>query len=142
MARPTKLTKEVVDKAIAYYDSKKLAKETPFVEELAIYYLDIDRHTVNDWCNKADDKKYLKGVSANQRALLQQFSSTIKRLADMQLLFLKIRGLKDKGNAMAIFLMKANHNMVETNRYEHSGPGGQPMEFKEVTVVPFPSRKG
>lgn len=141
MARPTKLTKEVVDKTLAYYNSKKQARETPFIEELAVYELDIARMTITDWCHKAEDSKYLKGVSVNQRALLHEFSITIKRLADMQAYYLKVRGLKDKGNAMAIFLLKANHGMIETSKFEHSGPGGQPMEFKEVTVVPFPKKK-
>jgi len=138
MARPigsTKLTQEHLDKTNAYLDRKIAGKECPFVEELAVYELNVDTHTISNWCNYAQDKDWRKKVSKAKRQLHDSYFSTIKKLSDLQLHYLKVKGLKDGRNAVAIFLMKANHGMIETNRFEHGGIGGGPIETKVIEVA-------
>jgi hypothetical protein len=139
MARPDKLTPELLKAAKAYLKRKKSGSngkmECPFVEELAVMELDVHRHTVENWCANAEDKAWLKKQKPAKRKLYLEFLDTVKKLATMQLLYLKVRGIDDGRNAVAIFLMKANHKMVETSRHEFSGPDGQPMEFKAIEVM-------
>lgn len=140
MGRPTKLTPARLKKAQAYLNSKKRDKECPFVEQLAIYELDVHRHTIENWCNNAEDKEWLAKQNPRTRKLYADFLSTIKKLSDMQLLYLKVTGLKEGRNAVAIFLMKANHQMVETSRTELTGAGGGPVRFKPVEVMSIKNR--
>lgn len=151
--RPTKLTAARLKKAKDYYKQRRDDKEMPFVEELAVEYLDVDRHTVARWANKGEDLEYLKKLEARtnkdgspdkraiaQAKLYRDFCSTIKKLATMQLFQLKVRGIADGRNAVAIFLMKADHSMVETNRTELTGPNGEPIQFKPVEVMNIKGR--
>lgn len=133
--RPDKLTPEALLAAQKYYEKKKLRRECPFVEELAVYELDVDHHTVANWCKKYKDKVWLRNQHYDKRRLYTDFFATIKKMATMQLLYLKIKGLKDKRNAVAIFLMKANHGLVETSRHEHTGRDGTPIEYKQIEVA-------
>lgn len=138
--RPTKLTPAKLKKANEYLEAKRAVKECPFVEELAVYELNVDRHTVADWVSKADDKDWLKKKPAALQKLHRDFSSTIKKLADMQLLYLKVKGINDQRNSVAIFLMKADHGMVETSRHEHTGPDGGPIRYRAVEVMKIKDR--
>lgn len=146
MGRPTKLTPTRLRKAKEYYKRKREAKEMPFVEELAIDYLDVDRHTVARWVSKGEDAEYLKGLAdrgatgKKQAKLYIDFCSTIKKLATMQLFQLKVRGIADGRNAVAIFLMKADHQMIEVNRTELSGPNGEPIKYKPIEVMNIKNR--
>ena len=137
---PTKLTPARLKKAVAYLKAKKASKECPFIEQLAIYELDVHRHTIENWCNYAEDEEWLAKQDPSKRKLYTDFLSTIKKLADMQLLYLKVTGLKEGRNAVAIFLMKANHQMVETSRTELTGAGGGPVRFKPVEVMSIKGR--
>lgn len=146
MGRPTKLTPTRLKKAKEYYKRKRDGKDMPFVEELAVEELDVDRHTVARWVAKGEDSEYLKGLVAKgaagkrQAKLYIDFCSTIKKLATMQLFQLKVRGIADGRNAVAIFLMKADHSMIETNRTELTGPNGEPIQFKPVEVMNIKGR--
>lgn len=141
MGRPTKLTPARLKKAKAYYKFKLNEREIPFIEELAIQHLDVDRHTVARWVNKGEDSEALKKMEPKQAKLYVDFCSTVKKLATMQLFQLKVRGIADGRNAVAIFLMKADHSMIETNRTELSGPNGEPIQFKPVEVMNIKDRK-
>lgn len=136
IGRPAKLNKALLDKTIAYYQHKKDTQEMPFVEELAIMELDVDRSTVSRWHNKGQNHEWLKLQSEQKRVLYTQFCHMIKKLADLQLLHLKVQGGTEKFNrSVAIFLMKADHGMIETSRTELTGKDGKPIEYLPVEVL-------
>lgn len=138
---PTKLTPELLKGTLEYYNSKKAEKEMPFVEELAIDVLDVDRHTVARWHDLGEDKEWLAKQPTEKAELFAQFCATIKKLATMQLYQLKVRGISTGHNTVAIFLMKADHNMIETQRTELGGIGGKPIEIRPVEVLSVKGRK-
>lgn len=140
VGRPIKLTEAKLKAAQRYYKECLDSKETPFVEELAIYYLDVDRGTIDNWVSYANDEAHMAKQTPLNRRLLLQFFLTIKKLSTMQLFRLKKDGLGDKRNAVAIFLMKANHGMVETTRHEVTGKDGQPIQFKPIQVMNIKGR--
>lgn len=102
MARPTKYRKEIPEQVDRYVAECKEKKTIPWLEEIA-YIFGIHKETVQAW-----QKKH------------EEFSVSCKKLLTQQELALKIVGLK-KGGAMAIFLLKANHNYIETERIQHEG---------------------
>ena len=64
-----------------------------------------------------------------------EFSATLKKVDHLQKSELMDDGMfggKEINPGMAIFLLKANHGMVETERHEHSGPGGLPIPVINV----------
>lgn len=72
--------------------------------------LGINDDTLNEWCKVRED-----------------FSATIKGIKDYQKMRLMNDGLLGKVNStMAIFLLKANHNMIETDRIQHAGDETEP----------------
>lgn len=133
--RPSKLTQDVLDKTLAYFERKKSRKEAPYVEELAVYELDVSTETIRNWCKKVENKDDYKRLRPAQKKLHSEFFGTIKKLSDMQLFHYKVRGLKDGRNSVAIFLMKANHGMIETNKTQLSGPNDGPIEYKPIEVA-------
>lgn len=138
---PTKLTAAMLKGTLEYYQQKKTDKEMPFVEELAIDVLDVDRHTVARWHDRGEDKEWLAKQPTEKAELFAQFCATIKKLATMQLLQLKVRGIKTGHNTVAIFLMKADHNMIETSRTELGGINGAPIEYRPVEVLSTKGRQ-
>ena len=113
MGRPTKLNERMIEKAEAYIE----AEDVPFIEGLALE-LDVDVETMRDWTVRSDD-------------LNKRFLRTWNKLRAKQKKFLQKGGLTDKDvkSNMAIFLLKANHGMIETERreLEVSGADGRPM---------------
>lgn len=141
MGRPTKLTEAMLASANEYYKKCKDDNETPYVEELAIYYMDVDRSTIWRWVKSVDDEEFMKKQTEYRRELLLDFCNTIKKLATMQLFRYKKDGKKDRSNAVLIFLMKADHGMVETTRHELTGADGQPIQFKPIQVMSIRNRE-
>ena len=93
----------------------------PKISEFCREYIGADDETVDRWL---DGKQLPDG--ANTDAL----RGSIKRIKDAQKEELQDDGLfggKEVNNAMAIFLLKANHGMVETSRQELVGKDGQPL---------------
>ena len=94
-------------------EQTKLPKVSQFCRE----YIGANEDTVNLWLNNEDlDTQELLGA--------------IKRVKEAQYEELMDDGLfggKEVNNAMAIFLLKANHGMVETSRQELVGKDGQPL---------------
>lgn len=105
MARPTLYNDDVLRKADAYINScGREATELPTVEGLA-EYLGVARDTIYEWI------KPIHGYS--------EFSDTIKRIEEKQknqLINDGLYGGKEVNQSMAIFLLKANHGMIETER--------------------------
>lgn len=81
--------------------------EIPYVEECAEKILDINDDTLNEWT-----KEYTA------------VSAAIKRLKRKQKLQLQRDGLHNRVNTgMAIFLLKANHNLRESQHIDHTSDG-------------------
>lgn len=110
MARPTDYNDSMIQKANEYIDScGRQATELPTVEGCA-KALGVSRDTIYEWIKPIH--KYT------------EFSDTIKRIEEEQKNQLVNDGLyggKEVNQAMAIFLLKANHGMIETNRTELGG---------------------
>ena len=105
MARPTLYSDDVIQKANEYIAScGREATELPTVEGLA-EYLGVARDTIYEWI------KPEHGYT--------EFSDTIKRIEEKQknqLINDGLYGGKEVNQSMAIFLLKANHGMIETER--------------------------
>jgi len=116
--RPTKYNPDVFNKIEVYLGScGREQTSLPTVEGLA-QYLGITSETIRQW-----SKEY------------PEFSSTIKGLVDKQKQQLMDDGMyggKEVNAAMAIFLLKANHNMSDGNMRALKVSGdGMTVEFIE-----------
>jgi len=109
LGRPTKYNQDIQDRADKYVRVLNL----PFMEELALE-LDVDDDTLYEWARR-----------------YKAFSVTIKRLAMKQKLgLLKISMNKDYATSGAIFQLKANHGMVETEKKIIGGDPDNPITHK------------
>lgn len=112
--RPTKFNDEILTKTRSYYQrhvNPKDGKVTiPYVQELAII-LDISRETMNQWEEN-----------------IPEFSDTIKRIKNLQELRLLQRTLS-KNPTGAIFQLKANHGMMETDKQILQGSPQNPINL-------------
>jgi len=111
--RPTKYNPSFIQIAKAYIDRcGREATELPTIEGLSLE-LDVDDERIGEYA-----KEY------------PEFHATIKELKAKQKLQLMNDGLyggKEVNSTMAIFLLKANHGLIETNRTELTGENGQPI---------------
>ena len=97
---PTKYNEEMLAKAKDYV-KRGMVKENGFasIEELSLI-LGVNDDTIVEWTKKHEE-----------------FSATIKRLKVLQKQRLMSLGLDSTYNtAMSIFLLKANHGMMETEK--------------------------
>ena len=112
MARPTSYDSSMIQKANTYIDScGREATELPTVEGLA-EYLGVARDTIYEWIKP--EHKY------------DEFSDTIKRIAEKQknqLINDGLYGGKEVNQAMAIFLLKVNHGMIEKTAVDVTSNG-------------------
>lgn len=108
-----KLLKVIEDYEIECANKKNL----PLIEDVSLL-LDVSLETINQWCKH--DGEYFK----------PKFSEAIKRIKQKQKAKLMIDGLyggKEVNSTMAIFLLKANHGMIETSRTELTGKDGKEL---------------
>lgn len=102
MARPTKYDPSLIDITKQYIGScGREATELPTIEGLA-QILEVNTDTINEWTK-----------------IYPKFSATIKGLAEKQKAQLINDGMyggKEVNSTMAIFLLKANHGMIETEK--------------------------
>lgn len=117
MARPTKYKEQFCDEVEVYLKTAgREQTKLPTVSEFS-RYIGINGDTLVEW-----GKKYPK------------FSAAIKRLKEHQKEQLMNDGLyggKEVNSTMAIFLLKANHDMIETDRII-----GDPKLPVAVVVLP------
>lgn len=113
--RPTKYKPEMIALAQGYIDRcGREATELPTIEGLALE-LGLDDERIGEYASKYPD-----------------FHATIKDLKakqKQQLMNDGMYGGKEVNSTMAIFLLKANHGLIETSRTEVSGVNGQPIEI-------------
>lgn len=98
----------------------------PYLQELCGYdYLDILTTQLWGWVNsKTHEAEHL------------ELSNTIKKIMERQQLRLLQRSLAAQNPAGAIFQLKANHGMVETEKTLVGGiKGGEPMDYN-IHIVP------
>lgn len=111
MGRPTRFKPEYTTIALKYLEEVKLKKSMPFLEELALR-IDCTADQISDWQLRDKD-----------------FNQACKKIKDVQKILLQKGGLAGTfKQKMAVFLLKANHGMVETERIEHVGEQ-QPIVF-------------
>lgn len=95
----------------------------PKIKDFCRQYLGVDYDTVNQWLN---------GEKLPERVDISQLSGAIKKIKDAQeseLIDDGFFGGKEVNSPMAIFLLKANHGYIETNRNELVGKDGQPLQI-------------
>lgn len=123
VGRPSKYSPNALTVAKVYLQESIDDDFIPYIEKVAMR-LGVHRETILNWGKEED-------VDGNK--LHQEFFDTIKRIEDIQRFKLQELGLMNKINpTIAIFMMKANHNMIETERKEISGPEGKDISFKVV----------
>lgn len=121
VGRPLKYPDEdqLVIKAQEYLDQcGREQTSLPTIEGLSIY-LDLDDDNVNEY-----RKRYPK------------FHATIKKLKHMQkrqLIDDGMYGGKEVNSTMAIFLLKVNHGMIETEKKILAGNDGQPLSINLIS---------
>jgi hypothetical protein len=101
--------------------------ELPTVEGLALE-LRVDDDTLNEWAKKHDD-----------------FGAVFKRLKlfqKVQLINGGMYGGKEINQAMFIFLLKVNHDMIETTREEHTGRDGKDLFPQPIADINVPKDIG
>lgn len=112
--RPTKYDETVITITKEYIDScGREATELPTIEGLA-HRLGINTDTINEWTKTYED-----------------FSAAIKELKERQknqLINDGMYGGKEVNSTMAIFLLKANHDMIETERKMLVGKDGESLK--------------
>lgn len=113
MGRPIEYRENYIQKAEDYIARcGREATELPTREGLAIL-LDCDDETLIEWGKKNE-----------------LFSATLKKLdysQKNQLMNDGLYGGKEVNAGMAIFLLKANHGLIETSRTELTGKDGKPL---------------
>jgi hypothetical protein len=124
--RPSKLTKEVVEKASGYVRETKAdglyPGDLPTIEGLAIH-LDVTRSSLYEW-EKQDT------------ALGHQFSDILDRVKTHQAYKLIGKGLNGSYNATIVKMMLSKHGYVEESKVEQNVNGN--VTF--VNDVPRPAR--
>ena len=97
----------------------RLQTKLPKVSEFCREFLGGNEDTVNLWLT--DETK----DTENLKDAIQKVKETQKHILMDDGLY----GGREVNQAMAIFLLKANHEMVETSRQELVGKDGQPLQF-------------
>lgn len=121
MARPTKYDDSVLRLTQVYIDScNREQTELPTIEGLALT-LQVDDDTIVEWAK-----------------IHKEFSAAIKQLKSKQKNQLMNDGLyggKEINTAMAIFLLKANHGLVETSHTDVTSNGKSIPILNGITNV-------
>lgn len=134
--RPTKYDPKFVEEVNNYLDSiKNNHKSLPTIEGFA-EYIGVDHDTVNLWA-----RKKLKDEQGNitKKLARPEFYGAIKRIKNLQKQKLIDDGLyggKDVNSIMAIFLLKVNHGMIETNHTDVTTKNKPISLLGGVTNVP------
>ena len=115
MARPTKYRKRFIKTARDYLEECKNQKKIPFLEELASK-IEVTEQTLHNWSEAHEE-----------------FLMPIDKIMDHQRMALKVMGLKSP--SVIIFLLETNHGMMRTERIQHEGKDGGPIESIIFTDV-------
>ncbi len=119
--RPSKYNEGMLMKAKDYYDlcsgKKDGKKRMPFIEELAME-CGVNDDTIIEW-TKIDEN--------------EEYSATIKNIKNLQKLRTVQQGYGAKNPTFAIFMLKANHGMMETEKRVLAGEkNAEPIQVSSV----------
>lgn len=123
IGRPTKYKHEFIKIAEDYLQECKNMKKIPFLEEVAIK-IGVSEKTVSRWSEANDD-----------------FCLAIEDITLYQKMALKTLGLGKNTTQMAIFLLKANHGLIETEKIQHESSGGEPLSIIFTDVATWKRAK-
>jgi hypothetical protein len=126
--RPTKYNEEVLNIANEYKNRIWQAPMMPTIEGLADE-LDVDSDTINNWATAKDESDVL---------INKEFFGTIKAIKNKQKKQLMEDGMyggKEVNSTMAIFLLKANHGMIETERKLIGGDEEHPIHINATATL-------
>lgn len=121
MGRPTKYKREFIKEADNYLIECKNARKIPFLEEFA-ERLRVSTDSLKRWSEANED-----------------FCGAVDRIMDHQRLTLKTLGIKSP--SVIIFLLKSDHGMIETDRIQHEGKGGEPLSIIFTDVATWKRAK-
>ena len=126
MARPSSYdqTKDYEKLADEYLQTcGRLQTKLPKISEFCREYIGVSEDTVNLW---------MKGENLPKDADTTELVGAIKRVKEIQkeqLIDDGSYGGKEVNSTMMIFLLKANHGMIETERRELIGKDGNPIQL-------------
>lgn len=109
-----RITQQYLDRTLGRNGAKP---GIPYIEELAIE-LSAHRETVMEWAKNEADHPL--------------FSDTIKRLQDVQRLRLQQRVMGRYNPTGAIFLLKANHGLMESEKKILAGDKNEPIQVEII----------
>lgn len=96
--QPTKYNEKMLQKAKDYLTFSLKNKNLPLIEELA-RLCEVDTDTINNWSNES-----------------YEFFGAIKRIKELQKERIILKGFSAKNPTFSIFMLKANHGMIETEK--------------------------
>ena len=96
--QPTKYNEGMLQKAKKYLEFSLHNKNLPLIEELA-RLCEVDTDTINNWSNES-----------------YEFFGAIKRIKELQKERIILKGFSAKNPTFSIFMLKANHGMIETEK--------------------------
>lgn len=148
MARPTKLTPELLEKAKTYlstcidiidYTDKGALNfvnvELPTVVGLALY-LGINKDTVTEWCKLGETKT--EDVAEATIQLAQEFSVLVREIIQEQEKRLINRGLGGLYNPKIVGLVAAKHGYAEKTETDLTSKGeklSQPSSGEDIAEI-------
>lgn len=115
--RPSEYKTEFIEKVDEYLKTVGREQTTLPTREGFAQFIGVDTDTLVEW-DKQENKK--------------EFSVALKKITELQRQQLMNDGMyggKEVNSAMAIFLLKANHGLIETNRQEITGKDGEPVSI-------------
>lgn len=113
--RPSLFREDMTETVLAYFATCKAKNVMPYLEDVAME-LGIDIDTLETW-----EKQEVADIP-------DEFVGAIKKVRLLQRKNLMVGGLSETFNTgMSIFLLKANHGLIETSRQELTGKNGQPL---------------
>lgn len=122
--RPTEYTDDLPEKLRTYANDCLNRHQVPWLEEFC-HKNDISERTLREWCKVHDDmeeaKEYLMTI---QKMILKQLCIT-----------------KGAHVAGAIFLLKANHGLIETDRVQHASSDVEPLNIIFTDVATWKRHK-
>ncbi|MBI4080441.1 MAG: hypothetical protein HY430_01570 [Candidatus Levybacteria bacterium] len=108
--RPTEYTTDLPDKLRSYTKDCLSKQRIPWIEEFCNNN-EISDRTLRDWCKAHDELgKAREHLMMVQRMILKQLCIS-----------------KGTHAAGPIFLLKANHGFIETEKVQHTGPEEEPL---------------
>lgn len=118
--RPTKYKNEFTKVAEDYVAECKRDKKVPWIEEIAAR-LGVSEMTIWRWSKANKD-----------------FCYAVDNIKNHQKLALKTIGLSKNPTQMAIFLLKANHDLYDKHEVKHTSDGDKPIRivFSDPFALP------